>query len=70
VLPLVMETIQVKLNNQKAIKLLEELENLKLITLVKQKKKKPFSFKSKLSDKTAKSLHIQVKKLRSEWDRI
>lgn len=65
-----METVQVKLNNERAIKLLQELENLKLITLVKPKKKKSFYLKTKLSDKTAKALHLHVKKLRSEWERL
>jgi hypothetical protein len=64
-----METIQVKINNEKAIKLLEELENLQLITLIKPKKK-PYRLRGKLSDKTAKALHRHVKKLRNEWDRI
>jgi hypothetical protein len=63
-----MQTIKVQINNERAIKLLQELEELKLIKLIKSKKK-PIKITGKLSDKAAKALHRHIRKTRADWER-
>lgn len=49
-----MKTITIKINNDKALKLLEDLEALNLIQIIK----KSVSNNKKLSEKFAGSLHL------------
>ena len=70
-----MKTITIKINNEKAIKLLEDLEALDLIQIIK----KSVSKQKKLSDKFAGSLHLSdeqynefqqyLDQSREEWER-
>jgi|GEM_PF-252883 hypothetical protein len=76
-----METVTVQLLNQKALKLLKQLEELNLIKVTENETPKPEKlsdqfqgklsdrFYGKLSDKTAKALQKHVKKGRDEWER-
>ncbi len=65
-------TLLIQVTNQKAIGLLRELEELKLIKVLKGDKK---SSKTKLSEKyrgiiskeQAESLNQHIKQMRSEW---
>lgn len=69
----IMDTIIVQLTHHKALKLLRELEELKLIRLFEKGKisGKPLSdkFEGKLSSATASKLQLHVKESRQEWDR-
>ena len=69
-----MKTITIKVNNEKALKLLEDLESLHLIQIIKDS-----VFKTKLSEKFAGSFHLSEKQYnefqhyldqsRKEWER-
>jgi hypothetical protein len=69
-----METITIQLLNQKALKLLKQLEELHLIKVMKREKKSSQKlseqFRGKLSRKTAEVLQKQIAQSRKEWDRI
>jgi len=70
-----METLTIKVNNDKALKLLEDLEALNLIQIMK----KSVSKQKKLSEKFAGSLHLSneqydefqqyLDQTRKEWER-
>ena len=67
-----MQTIIVEIINQKALKLLKDLEGLNLIKVVSDKKSSPSlsaKFKGKLSKKTAKALQKHVSDTRNEWEK-
>jgi hypothetical protein len=65
-----MVTISVQLKNDKAIKLLEGLEELDIIKLLKKKTAlRKVKIASKLSDQTVKALHKHVVTSREEWER-
>lgn len=69
-----MKQVTIEINNSKAMRLIENLADLKLITLLKTAKK-PMG--SKLSDRLegsitasqAKKMQVQLKKMRKEWER-
>ena len=64
-----MVTISVQLKNDKAIKLLRELEELNLIKLLNEKSSvKKVKIVGKLSDRTVKALHKHVVTSREEWE--
>ncbi len=69
-----METVTVQLLNQKALKLLKQLEELNLIKVTENEAPKPEKlsdqFRGKLSAKTAKALQKHVAQSRNEWERI
>ena len=70
-----MKTITIKINNDKALKLLEDLEALNLIQIIK----KSVSSNKRLSEKFAGSLHLSdeqysefqqyLDQSRNEWER-
>ena len=70
-----METVLVQINNNKAYKLLEDLEDLNLITLIKEK---ILPVSTKLSEKykgvflaeDADSFDSHTKAMRKEWNNI
>jgi hypothetical protein len=69
-----METVTVQLLNQKALKLLKQLEELNLIKIMEDSNLKPTQklsdlFAGKLSDEAAAALHQHVKQTRAEWER-
>lgn len=68
-----MQTVLIELLNEKALKLLKELEELRLIKVIANKRKSTQSlsdrFAGKLSDTAAESLHQHIKKSREEWER-
>jgi hypothetical protein len=69
-----MKQVTIEINNSKAMRLIENLADLKLITLLKTAKK-PVA--QKLSDRLegsitasqAKKMQIELKKMRKEWER-
>lgn len=67
-----METIVVQLTNNKALKLLEELEELHLIKLLKRNadtsQKLSEKYAGKLSADTVKKLQEHLQQSRKEWD--
>jgi hypothetical protein len=68
-----METVLVQINNNKAYKLLEDLEDLHIITVLKKnispaEKKLSEKYAGKLPSDIADALQDYVKKSRSEWD--
>jgi HAMP domain-containing protein len=70
-----MQTVTIKVNNIKALKLLEDLEALDLIEVIKKTVVKGKS--KKLSDQLsgsitateAKQMRKELKQMRSEWER-
>lgn len=66
-----METILVQLNNDKALKLLQELEDLNIIKLIKKDSKSTSSlsekYAGKLSEATVEKLQQHIRKSREEW---
>ncbi|MDQ6609292.1 MAG: hypothetical protein M3Y85_05675 [Bacteroidota bacterium] len=66
-----METIIVQITNNKALKLLQELEELNLIKLLKNKtdtsQKLSEKYAGKLSDATVDKLQQHLKQSRDEW---
>ena len=66
-----METILVQINDPKAYKLLEKLEQRKLIRLMKNKEptegRLSEKYAGKLSEETADRLQKQVTQSREEW---
>ena len=69
-----MQQIMIEINDNKALKLLKNLEDMKLIRLLKNKAKSP---SQKLSSRMAGSISpsqaakydSELKKMRSEWER-
>ena len=68
-----METLTIQVKNNKAIKLLEDLEALKLIKVLKKnvvsKQKLSKKYAGKLSSDTAEKLQTYVAESRNEWER-
>lgn len=69
-----MQTIRVDILNRKAVRLLKDLESLKLIKLHKEAKtSKPTSdfskkYKGSLSKQNPKEVDEQLSQLRNEWE--
>jgi hypothetical protein len=67
-----METVLVQINNKKAYKLLEELEDLKVITVLKKSKepaqKLSEKYAGKLPSNIADDLQKHVTQSREEWE--
>jgi hypothetical protein len=69
-----MTQLTIEINNNKALKLIQDLEDMKLIKVLKGKAK---GSKKKLSERLAgsistgqaKELDKELKKIRSEWER-
>jgi len=68
----IMDTVLVKINNEKAYKLLEGLEELEVITVLKKniepKQKLSEKYAGKLPTKIADELQNYVTKSREEWN--
>ncbi|HVT63149.1 MAG TPA: hypothetical protein VHD33_06675 [Legionellaceae bacterium] len=70
-----MNTLLIQLTNQKALKLLHELEELHLIRLIKENvppgsPKLSEKYKGAISKEEGLKLNEHIKKMRSEWDNI
>ena len=67
-----MQTITIELTHQKALKLLQELEDLQIIRLLKKSitpsKKNSKKFSGKLSSSVADDLQKYISKSRNEWE--
>ena len=67
-----METVLVQINNKKAYKLLEELEDLRVITVLKKSKepaqKISEKYAGKLPSNIADDLQKHVTQSREEWE--
>jgi len=65
-------TVTIRITNKKAMNLLAELEDLKLIEMVKEKsiKKMKLSekYKGVFSKKDAQSFNAHTRKMRNEWN--
>lgn len=65
-----MEKLVIELTNQKAYRLLKELEELNLIKMIKTPSTKLSSLRKKVQDKMSDSqIDEQLQKLREEWQR-
>ena len=66
-----METVLVQINNNKAYKILENLEKLHILKVVKKSKKQPLplseKYACKLTSKTADELQDYVNESREQW---
>ena len=69
-----METMLIELTNQKAAKLLKDLEDLKLIRVLKKESAAPVKLSGKyrgiLSEKQGRALNKHIQEMRNEWDTI
>ena len=67
-----METVLVQINNNKAYKLLENLEELHVLKVIKKSKKQSLSlsdkYAGKLTSKTADELQDYVNESREQWN--
>mgnify|MGYP006995550930 CR=1 FL=1 len=67
-----METLVIQITNSKANKLLADLEDLKILKVIKRTKQQPLSlsekYAGKLNSTTANSLQDYVKQSREEWN--
>ncbi len=67
-----METLVIQINNSKAYKLLADLEDLKILKVLKRTVQQPISlsekYAGKLSSTTTDSLQDYVKQSREEWN--
>ncbi len=65
-----MEKLVIELTNQKAYRLLKELEALNLIKMIKTPSTKLSSLRNKVQDRMSNSqIDEQLQKLREEWQR-
>ncbi|MBE8719343.1 hypothetical protein [Sphingobacterium pedocola] len=65
-----MEKLVIELTNQKAYRLLKELEELNLIKMIKTPSTNLSSLRKKVQDKMSDSqIDEQLQKLREEWQR-
>jgi len=66
-----METVLIQINNNKAYKILENLEKLHILKVVKKSKKQPLplseKYACKLTSKTADELQDYVNESREQW---
>ena len=69
-----METVLVQINNQKAYKLLENLEELKILRVLKKsvmpKQKLSEKYKGIITKEQGQDLNEHIKEMRSEWNSI
>ena len=70
-----MDTVLIQLTNNKAMKLLRELEELHLIKVLKKDKtssqlKLSHKYKGIITKEEGKSLNEHIRKMRSEWNNI
>lgn len=67
-----METVLIQINNKKAYKLLEDLEDLHIIKVLKKsiqpKEKLSEKYAGKLPDEVAEKLQNEVTQSRNEWN--
>lgn len=67
-----MDTVLVQINNKKAYRLLQDLEDLKVITVIERnelpKEKLSEKYAGKLPLEIGKELQNYIKKSRDEWD--
>jgi uncharacterized protein YqeY len=67
-----METVLIQINNKKAYKLLEDLEDLHIIKVLKKsiqpKEKLSEKYAGKLPDDVAEKLQNEVTQSRNEWN--
>jgi len=67
-----METVLIQINNDKAYKLLENLEELHILKVIKKSKKPTLSlsdkYAGKLTSKTANELQDYVNESREQWN--
>lgn len=67
-----METMLIELTNQKAAKLLKDLEELKLIRVLKKETSTPAKLSTKyrgvLSEKQGQALNKHIQEMRNEWE--
>ena len=67
-----METVLIQINNNKAYKLLENLEELHILKVIKKSKKQTLSlsekYAGKLTSKTADELQNYVNESREQWN--
>jgi hypothetical protein len=67
-----METLVIQINNSKAYRLLADLEDLKILKVLKRTTQQPVSlsekYAGKLSSTTTDSLQNYVKQSREEWN--
>lgn len=68
-----METVLIQIKNNKAYKLLEDLEDLEIITVLQKntvvKQKLSERYAGKLPDDVANELQNHIKQSRNEWNR-
>jgi hypothetical protein len=67
-----METVLLQINNQKAYRLLEDLEDLQIIKVLNksiQPKKKPSDFFGTLSEEEGEKFQAYITQSRNEWER-
>ena len=68
-----METVLIQIKNNKAYKLLEDLEDLEIITVLQKntvvKQKLSEKYAGKLPDDVANELQNHIKQSRNEWNR-
>lgn len=69
-----MQTIKIEINNEAVLKLMEELESNKFITIIKEKKQKsPKKLSSLLlgsiNERQATKMTAELQKMRAEWER-
>ncbi|MCA0427804.1 MAG: hypothetical protein LCH37_10255 [Bacteroidetes bacterium] len=67
-----METVIVELTNQKALKLLEELEDLKILKLIRPNETKKLNlsekYEGKISKELADKLQLHISESRNQWE--
>ena len=68
-----METLTIKITDNRALKLIHDLEDLKLIEVISSPKTEKLKLsallKGSITSEQADDLHAQLKELRNEWDR-
>ena len=68
-----METVLIQINNNKVYKLLENLEELHILKVIKKSKKQTLSlsekYAGKLTSKTADELQNYVNESREQWNK-
>lgn len=64
-----MQTVTIELLNDEALALLQQLEQLKLLRLIKPKKKNEVKWSGRISKDTAAKMLLSVEKSREEWER-
>ena len=71
-----MQTLTIEVNSAKALKLLEDLEELDLIKVIKKSvtkdkgKKLSTRLAGSITGDEAKKMHQELKQMRDEWERV